>query len=164
MGNCGKLRRLGPNSLFHSTNTQKVIHSVKLLISHQMKPYSSVKGHLRVNLYFFLCICEIGASWQNLAQLEWPQTMGREIHRKSSEVLNPMFHIKWSLTQRVKTIWGLSYTCFSIFQELGQVRKFGPKYPTSWILIHRKVIQSFKHHILHQMKPYSRAKAIWGSN
>ena len=38
------------------TDTHKVIHSAKLLISHQMKPYSSVKGHLKVSLYLFLCI------------------------------------------------------------------------------------------------------------
>ena len=136
--NWGKLDRLGPNSPYYSTDTQKVIHNVKLLISHQMKPYSSVKGHLRMNLYFFVCICGIGASWQNLVQLL--RFVGRD-KQKSSKVLKYTFHVKWSLTSRVKTIWGLSYTCFSIFRELGKVGKIGPNYITSWTLIHR---ESFK--------------------
>ena len=60
LGNCSKLGRLGPNCPYPSTNTQKAIHSVKLLISHQMKPYLSVKGHLRVNLYFFCVFVGLG--------------------------------------------------------------------------------------------------------
>ena len=37
------------------------------------------KSHLRVNLYLFLCICKIGASWGNLAQI--PQIMGRDTQK-----------------------------------------------------------------------------------
>ena len=44
LGNWDKLGRLGPNSPITGTNTQKVIHSVKLHISHQMKPYLSVNA------------------------------------------------------------------------------------------------------------------------
>ena len=91
LANCGKLGRFGPNSPYHNTNTQKVIHSVvKLLISHQIDPCSSVKGHLRVNLYFFVSLWNC-ASWQNLAQLS---QIRAEIHQKSSKVLNSTFHIK----------------------------------------------------------------------
>ena len=38
----------------------------------------------------------------------------------------------------VKTICGSSYTCFSIFEELGKVGEIGPKYPKSWASIQRK--------------------------
>ena len=100
--NCSKLGRLGPNSPYHSTDTQKVIHSVTLLISHQMKPYSSVKSHLRVNLYIlFFCICEIGASWQNLAQLS--QIMSRDTQ---NIIQNVKFYISHQMKPylSVKTI------------------------------------------------------------
>ena len=58
-----------------NTDTQEVIQSVKLHISHQVKPYSNVE-----------------------------------------------------------TIWGLIYTCFSIFWALEQVRESRPKKPKSWAL------------------------------
>ena len=104
------------------------------------------------------------------------------IHKKSLIVLNSTFHIKWSLLMsnpsddqfilvlvylrasqgnwaqipqviqsvkfysshqmkpysRVRAIWGSSYTCFSIFGELGQVGEIVHKYSKSWELIHRK--------------------------
>ena len=41
----------------------------------------------------------------------------------------------------VKAIWGSSYTCFSVFQALGQVRRTGPKYTKSWAQIHRNSSQ-----------------------
>ena len=44
LGTWGKLGRLGTNPPNIDTNTQKAIHSVKLHISHQMKPYLSVKA------------------------------------------------------------------------------------------------------------------------
>ena len=44
LGNRGKLGRLGPYSPIIGTNTHKVIYSVKLHISHQMKPYFSAKA------------------------------------------------------------------------------------------------------------------------
>ena len=109
-------------------------YGVKLLISHQMKPYSSVKGHLRVNLYIFLYLWN-WVSWQNLAQLS--QIMGRDTQKVIQSV---KFHISHQIKpySRVKTIWWLIYTCFSILVKLGQI---WPKYPTSWTLVHRK---SFK--------------------
>ena len=118
------------------TDTHKVIHSVKHHISHQMKPYSS-KIHLRVNLYSFLCICKIGTSQGNLAQL--PQVI-QSVKFHTSHQMKPY--------SRVRAIWGSSYTCFRIFGELEQVWEIGPKYPKSWTLIHRKsfiVINSTLH-------------------
>ena len=119
LGNCGKLG----SSSYHSTDTQKVIHSAKLLISHQMKPYSSVKGHPTVNLYFFVCICGIGASWQNLTQL--PKIMGRGTQKVIQSVEFFISH-QMKPYSRVKTICGSSYTYFGIFEDWGKSGKLGP--------------------------------------
>ena len=85
-----------------------------------------------------LCICRIGASWQNLAQL--PQIMDRDTLKAIQSVKFDISHQIKSYS-RVKAICRSSYTCFSIFGELGQVGQIKPKYPTSSTLIHRK---SFK--------------------
>ena len=37
----------------------------------------------------------------------------------------------------VKTIWGLTYICFSVFWALQQDWEIGSKYPKSWALIYR---------------------------
>ena len=95
LGNWGKLERFVPKSSFIGINAQKDIHSVKLHISHQIKPYLSVKATWGSILV--LCNCRIGVSWQNLTQL--PQIMGRDT-QKVIEVWNSKFHIRWSLTQR----------------------------------------------------------------
>ena len=93
-----------------------------------------------------LCICGIGASWQNLAQL--PQIMGRDTLKAIQSV---KFHITHQMKSysRVKAICRSSYTCFSMFVELGQVGQIKPKYPTSSTLIQReslfKVLNSLFH-------------------
>ena len=59
--------RIGENQE-NRRNTQIhgcVIHSVKVHISHQMKPCSSEKVICLVKLYLFLCICGIGTSRLN---------------------------------------------------------------------------------------------------
>ena len=79
------------------TDTQKVIHNVKLLISYQMKPYSSLKA-IWGSIYtcsscVFAKLGQVGEIWCKYLK-SWA-----EIHRKSSKVLNSILHIKWSLTQ-----------------------------------------------------------------
>ena len=61
LGHWGKSRNLRPNTLIHG----HVIHSVKLHILHQTKPYSRVKVICLVNLYLFLCICGIETNQLN---------------------------------------------------------------------------------------------------
>ena len=81
------------------------------------------KSHLRVNLYLLLCICKFGANWGNLAQI--PQIMGRNTQKVIQSV---KFHISHQMKfySRVKAIWGVNYTCFNTFGELGRVRQIGP--------------------------------------
>ena len=88
-----------------------------------------------------LCICRIGASWQNLAQL--PQIMDRDTLKAIQSV---KFHISHQIKSysRVKAICRSRYTCFSIFGELGQVGQIEPKQPNSWTPIHRKLSKKLK--------------------
>ena len=57
-------------------DTWKVIQSLQILILHQMRPYSSVKGLLWGDLYLFHRYSGIGAIWGNLAQIS--QIMHRD--------------------------------------------------------------------------------------
>ena len=61
---------------------------------------------------------------------------------------------------RVKYNWELSYTCISIFVELGQLKEIGPKCHKSWALIHRKLSKVLSSTF--QMKPYTNTKSIEG--
>ena len=102
--------------------------------------------HLRVSLYLFSCICEIGASRVNLAKIR--QIMGRDSQKVIQSVKFQISHqMKPYLS--VRTIYGSSYTYFSIFGELGQVGEIGPNYPKSWALIRRKsfIVLNFTFHI-----------------
>ena len=89
---------------------------------------------------FFLFIYSIGASSQNLAQL--PQIMGRDTQKVIQSVKFSISHQMKSYSM-VKTVWMFSYTCFSIFGELGQIKYIGPKYATLWTPIHRKSFKVF---------------------
>ena len=84
-----------------------------------MKPY------LKVKIIWGLSQ-GIEASQASWAQM--PQIMGFDIQKF---IQNVKLHIPHQLKSYcgVQAIWGLSYTCFSIFGELGQVGKIGPKYP-----------------------------------
>ena len=94
-----------------------------------------------------------------------------EIHRKSSKVLNSIFHIKCKVKlfishqmkscSSVKAIWGSIYACVTAFGLWRKSRKLGPNNPIVDTDTH-KLIQCVKLHILHQMKPYSNLKTIWG--
>ena len=93
-----------------------------------------------------LCICRIGASWWNLAQL--PQIMSRDTLKAIQSVKIQISH-KMKSYSRLKSICGSSNICFSILRELGQVGQIKPKYPTSSTLIQReslfKVLNSLFH-------------------
>ena len=66
--------------------------------------------------------------------------MGRDTQKVIQSV---KFHIPHQVKPyvRVKAISGLSYTCFNIFEEFGQVEKIGPKCPTSSTYIYRKSLK-----------------------
>ena len=129
LGNWGKLGRFIPNSPFIGINAQKDIHSVKLHISHQMKPYLIVKA-----IWGSINTCFVQLRhWGKLAKFNPITSNHGHVKFQVSHQMKP--------NSKVKATCGLSYIYCSIFGELGQVRQIGPKYPTSLTLIHRK---SFK--------------------
>ena len=66
-----------------------------------------------------------------------PQIMGRDTQKVIQSV---KFQISCQMKPylSVKTVYRSSYACFSIFGDLGQVRKIGTKYSKSWAPIHRR--------------------------
>ena len=97
-GELEQVREIGPKYIpqIMGTDTQKVIHSVKLHNSHQMNPYSSLKAiwvSIYTCSYVLAKLGQVGEIWHKYTKSR------AEIHRKSSKVLNSTLHIKWSLTQ-----------------------------------------------------------------
>ena len=92
------------------------------------------EDHLRVELYQFLGIWGIRIIWGNWTQSF--QIMGW-IHKKYWNSFNSIFYIQRSCSS-LKSIWGWSYTSFTVNRTLGQFRTTEPKYPKSWAVIHRK--------------------------
>ena len=91
--------------------------------------WSPTQVHLRVNLYLPLRISRIGAR----------QEIWYKYSKSWTEILSAIQSVKFHVSHQIKCY--SCYTCFSKFGELVLVRKIGPKYPTSWKMIHKK---SFK--------------------
>ena len=77
-----------------NTDIQKVIKSVKLHISHQVKPYASVKAICRFSYTCFNIFGELGQTEKIGPKCP---TSSAQIHRKSLKVLNSTFHINEAL-------------------------------------------------------------------
>ena len=117
-------------------NTQRVIQSVKFHISHQAKLYSSVKI---ICWSSYTCFFFIFGELEQVGELgpKYPQIKGTNTQKVFQSVKFQISH-QMKPCSSVKTICRSSYTCFSIFRELGQVGKIESEYPKSWALIHRK--------------------------
>ena len=118
-----------------------------------MKPYAKVKGNWESSYSCFSIFWEL----EQVREIgsKCPKSWA-SMHRKSFKVLNPTFHIKWSLIQIQIPSEG-SFIPALVY--LGHWRK-SSKLVTN-VPSHGHVIQRVNLHILHQMKPYSNAKAIW---
>ena len=121
LGHWEKSRNLQPNTQNHG----HVIHSAKLHISLQVKPYSSVKVICLIKLYLFLCMCGIGTSQLNYAQIT--QIMDSNPPKVIKSVKLSISHQVMPYSS-VKAICGSSYTYSSIFGEWGQVGEIGSKF------------------------------------
>ena len=119
-----------------------------------MKPYLTVKA-----MWGSVYICFMYLqNWGKLAKFS-PVTSN--VGRNTQMVIESVkFHISHQMKpySRLKAICRLSYTCFNIFGELGQVGQIGPKYLTSPTLIHRN-IKGVKTQHFTSNEPYSRVKA-----
>ena len=125
--NWDKSGKLGPNNPIMGINTQKFIQSVKFHISHQTKPYWSLKTICRLSYICFSIFGEL----EQVGEIgpKYPKSW-TPIQRKSFIVLNSTFYIKWSCAH-LKSIWGSIYTCSCVFVELVQVREIWHKNPKS---------------------------------
>ena len=135
-------------------DTQKFIHSVKLYILHQLKPYSRVKSNWEPSYTCISIFVELGQVRE--IGPKCPKSWA-SIHRKWSKVLNSTSHIKWSLYSNKNSIWGFIYTCLVY---LGNWEKLGRFMPNSPIIDTntQKVIHSVKLQVPHQMKPCLKCK------
>ena len=123
--------------------TQKVIQSYKLIISHQMMPYSDAKTIWGSSFTYF-------GVFGTLMQLRETGTKGSKYcksmlgrHRKSSKVFKSSFHIKWSLTQ-VWWVYRSSLTCFRVFEAIGQFGGTRSQFPDFFRILHHLNICSLK--------------------
>ena len=137
-------------------DTQKFIHSVKLHILHQMKPHSRVETNWELT---DTCISIFGELGQIRKIVPKCSKSWASIHRKLSKVLNSTFYIKWSLT-KIQIPFEGWFTPVLVY--LGHWGKSGKLQQNTQI--HKRVIQSVKLHVSHQMKPYSTVKVICGSS
>ena len=141
----------------------KVIHSLLLHISHQMRSYSSAKV-----IWWLSYTCYLGTWALGQFLRKGPNTpkSSTESHKKRSKVFNSLFHIKRDLTlvsrsslqghmknnpkssgscftsnrpcSSVRALCGSSYTCFTGTWVLGQFGETGPKHPKSGAGTHEK--------------------------
>ena len=75
-------------------NMPKVIHSLQLHISHQMRSYSSAKIIWQLSYTCFLGTWALGKFWGKGQNTPKSTT---ESHKKKFKVFNSLFHIKWDL-------------------------------------------------------------------
>ena len=140
----------------------QVIQSLQFLVSHQIiRPYSSVRRTHGLNYTCFTGTRVLGKFWGNWAQI--PQIMCRDTW-KVIQSLQLLVSHQMRPYSSVRTLCGSSYiTSFTCTRVLGQFGETGPKYPKScaerdtW-----KVIQSLQLLVLHQMRPYTSVRTLFG--
>ena len=100
----------------------KVIHSLQLHISHQMRSYSC-QDHLTIELYLFFGQLGITAIWEERAQI--PLIKYRVTQK---EIQSLQVHISHQMRPyaSVRALRELSYTCFTDTRVLGNLGKLGP--------------------------------------
>ena len=101
-------------------DTWKVIWTVQLHISHQMRPYSSRKTVWGSGCRVFWALGQFGETGLKYLK-SWAES-----HPKC---LTPHFSSNETLIMNVKAIRGLNYTCFSVIGDWGNLGKLGPKAP-----------------------------------
>ena len=114
----------------------KVIDSLELQISHQMRSYSC-QDHLMIELYLLFWMvghyCNLGEKGPNT-----PKSSTKS-HKKKLKVFNSLFHIKLDLTLVLGPSVGQAvYTCLTGTRVLGPFGEIGPKYPKSCPGTHEK--------------------------
>ena len=116
-------------------DTWKVIQSLQLLVSHQMRPYSSVRALSGSSYTCFTGTQVLGQFGEFGAG--YPKSRAGT-NEKYFKVFRSLFYIKWDLTLVSRPFCGVSYTCFTGTQVLGQFRETWPEYPKSCTGTHKR--------------------------
>ena len=141
-------------------DTWKVIQSLQLLVSHQMRPTSSVRALCGLS-YSYSCFTgtwvlgQFGGNWARI-----PQTICRNT-LKVIQSLQFLISHQMRPCSSVRALCGLGYTCFTgiwvIWGKLGLNTQIMCR--DMW-----KVIQSLQLLDSHQMRPYSSVRVLCGSS
>ena len=113
----------------------KVIQSLQLFVSQQIKLYSSVRTLCGSSYTCFTGTRVLGQFWGNWVQIT--QIMCRDTWKVIHSLQLLVSH-QIRRYSSVKALCGLSYTCFTGTQVLGQFGETWPEYPKSCIGTHEK--------------------------
>ena len=159
--NLDKSGKLGPNNPNHGHQYTESHPKCKIPHFTSSKALFKCKDHLLVKLYLFFLF--IFGELEQVGELgpKYPQIKGTNTQKVFQSVKFQISH-QMKPCSSVKTICRSSYTCFSIFRELGQVGKIESEYPKSWALIHRKsfIVLNSTFHIKWSC---THLKSIWES-
>ena len=145
--------------------TQEVIQSLQLIISHHVKSYLSVVTIWGSSLTCSGVFGGISAMWGNWTQSgpkyskSW---WGR--HRKQSKVFSSSFHIKFCLTHMQNPSEGSVWPVLGYFGHYGHLGNLCPNRAQIAQIMAREtqqVIKSLEFIISHQVRPYLSVMTIW---
>ena len=107
-------------------NTFKVIHSLQLHISHQMRSYSSAKIIWRLSYTCF------GGTWVFLkGKVTNTPKSSTQSQEKKSKVFNSLFHIIWDLKLVSRPFVGQRIPVSQVLSYCGNVWKLGLNTPNN---------------------------------
>ena len=107
-------------------NTFKVIHSLQLHISHQMRSYSSAKIIWRLSYTCF------GGTWVFLkGKVTNTPKSSTQSQEKKSKVFNSLFHIIWDLKLVSRLFVGQRIPVSQVLSYCGNVWKLGLNTPNN---------------------------------
>ena len=107
-------------------DTWKVIQSLQLLVSHQMRPYSSVRALCGSSYTGFTGTWVLGQFGE--IRPEYPKSCAGT-HEKNSKVFSSLFHIKWDLTLVLGPSLGRAIPVSQVLKYWGNLGKLGPDTP-----------------------------------
>ena len=149
LGYRGNLGKLGPNTPTNMQEQMKSIQSLQILVSHQMRPYSSVRALCG---FSYTCFTGIGIIWGNWARI--PQITCRDTWKVIQSLQILILHQMRPYSSVKARLWGDLYLFHrysgieAIWRNLAQIFQIMDR--DAW-----KVIQSLQLHISHQIRFYS---------
>ena len=137
----------------------KVIHSLQLHVSHQMRSYSC-QDHLTIELHLFFGYLGIRAILEKSAQTP---LIKYRVTQKEIQSLQVLISHQMRPYASVRALREFSYTCFTDTRVLGNLGKLGPN-TQNHVQGHLKSNPKFQLLVSHQIRPYSSIRALCGSS